>query len=439
MNQAMTNPIAAISMPSHQGKSGRTPLPPCGPFDFELPASLEASEPPEARGLARDGVRLMVSRIDDDSTMHLGFRDIADVLRSGDVLVINTSGTMNAAIEVHDPGGRPLEMHLSTRLGADEWVVELRQFGEKTTAPFLEGVAGWHLQLPGGGTATLDRAYSRGGHPRLWRARLDIPKPLQPYLAEHGSPIRYGYVRERWPLEYYQTVFATEIGSAEMPSAGRAFTPELTTRLVAHGVEIVPVLLHTGVGSLEEGEEPYPEYYRASTESARRITNARAEGRRIIAVGTTVVRTLETLTEPDGITHAGAGWTDVVVGPPRVVRGVDGLLTGFHEPRASHLLMLAAIAGCRHLRIAYDEALRQGHLWHEFGDLHLILPGKAELVAGERRTVSGTISARVPRESSSSRSRPTTRTAFGGEKRLPTSPTEGGSGETSPTCAAAGR
>jgi S-adenosylmethionine:tRNA ribosyltransferase-isomerase len=317
----------------------------------------------------------MVSRIGDDSTAHLQFRDIADVLRPGDVLVINTSATMNAALKARGRGGLQLELHLSTRLGADQWVVELRRFGEKTTAAFFDGEAGERLSLPGGGRATLDGVYSRGGRARLWRATFELPVALPRYLAEHGFPIRYGYVPERWPLEYYQTVFSTETGSAEMPSAGRAFTPELITRLVAHGVEIVPLLLHTGVASLEEGEEPYPEYYRVSAESARRITNARANGQRIIAVGTTVVRTLETVTDAQGTTHAGEGWTDLVVAPPRAVHGVDGLLTGFHEPRASHLLMLAAIAGCRHLRIAYEEALRGRYLWHEFGDLHLILPG----------------------------------------------------------------
>ena len=158
-----------------------------------------------------------------------------------------------------------------------------------------------------------------------------------------------------------------------MPSAGRAFTPQLITKLASHGVEIVPLLLHTGVSSLEEGEQPYAERYRISEASARRITRARRDGRRIIAVGTTVVRTLETVTDAAGVTHAGMGWTDVVVTPLRGARSVDGLLTGFHEPRASHLLMLAAIAGCQHLRVAYDAALAQRYLWHEFGDLHLIL------------------------------------------------------------------
>jgi S-adenosylmethionine:tRNA ribosyltransferase-isomerase len=347
---------------------------PCGAFDFTLHPELEAHNPPEARGLARDDVRLMVSRITDDSVTHARFRDIIDFLRTDDVLVINTSATINAALEARTVDGTPLEMHLSTRLSPDEWVIELRAPGENGTTPYLGAAPGDRILLPAGGAATLEAPHSRSGPSRLWRATLSLPAPLPRYLAEHGFPIRYGYVRERWPLEYYQTVFTTEAGSAEMPSAGRAFTPELITRLVANGVEIVPLLLHTGVASLEEGEEPYAEYYRVTDESARRITAARAASRRIIAAGTTVVRTLETVTDADGVTHAGEGWTDVVVTPSRPVRGVNGLLTGFHEPRASHLLMLAAIAGCGHLRVAYAEAIRHRYLWHEFGDLHLVLP-----------------------------------------------------------------
>jgi S-adenosylmethionine:tRNA ribosyltransferase-isomerase len=347
---------------------------PCGPIEFELPADLEAPAPPEARGLARDEVRLMVSRVRDDRIEHARFRDLPRFLAPGDVLVINTSGTINAALHARTSAGEAVELHLSTRLAPDEWVVELRRRSPKGTAPSFDGRAGEVIGLPAGGTATLLAPYSRSAPARLWRARLRLPSVVRAYLAAHGFPIRYGYVRERWPLDYYQTVFATEAGSAEMPSAGRGFTPELITRLVAHGIEIVPVLLHTGVASLEAGEAPYPEYYRVEATSARRITAARRDGRRIIAVGTTVVRTLETVTAAGGVTHAGEGWTDVVVTTLRPVRGVDGIITGLHEPRASHLLMLAAIAGCAHLRKTYEAALRERYLWHEFGDLHLILP-----------------------------------------------------------------
>ncbi|MEX0750084.1 MAG: S-adenosylmethionine:tRNA ribosyltransferase-isomerase, partial [Dehalococcoidia bacterium] len=194
---------------------------PCGPFDFVLPPELEAHEPPEARGLARDDVRLMVSRIRSDAVSHGRFRDITEYLRAGDVLVINTSATINAAIEAQTVAGMPIEVHLSTRASADEWVIELRTPGEGGTTPFFGGAVGDRLLLCGGGTAMLEAPYSRRQPARLWRATLRLPAPLPRYLAEHGFPIRYGYVQERWPLEYYQTVFATESGSAEMPSAGR--------------------------------------------------------------------------------------------------------------------------------------------------------------------------------------------------------------------------
>jgi S-adenosylmethionine:tRNA ribosyltransferase-isomerase len=164
------------------------------------------------------------------------------------------------------------------------------------------------------------------------------------------------------------------MGSAEMPSAGRAFTSRLVTRLVARGVQIAPVLLHTGVASLEAHEPPYAEFYRVSPESVGLLNRAREEGRRIIAVGTTAVRAVETVTGKDGVTHAGQGWTDLVITPERGIWGVDGLLTGFHEPEATHLAMLEALTGRQHLAIIYPEALRQKYLWHEFGDLHLILP-----------------------------------------------------------------
>jgi S-adenosylmethionine:tRNA ribosyltransferase-isomerase len=164
------------------------------------------------------------------------------------------------------------------------------------------------------------------------------------------------------------------MGSAEMPSAGRAFTPELITRLVARGVQVAPLLLHTGVASLEEHEPPYEEFYRVPLETARRVNAARAAGKRVVAVGTTVVRALESVTDEEGGTHPGEGWTPLVVTPERGIRAVHGMLTGLHEPRASHLAMLEALAGRRHLEVAYAEALTAQYLWHEFGDLHLILP-----------------------------------------------------------------
>jgi S-adenosylmethionine:tRNA ribosyltransferase-isomerase len=350
-------------------------------MDFVLPPELEASEPPEARGLARDEVRLMVSYRSDNRIVHTQFRALADFLRAGDVLVINTSGTMNAALKATRADGMPLELHLSTHLPADLWSVEMRLPDGASTKPFYEAEAGETLSLPGGATATLltpynpaERNTTASHHTRLWIATLSLPYPLNDYLADSGFPIRYSYVRRGWPNSYYQTVYVIETGSAEMPSAGRAFTPELITRLVATGVQIVPLLLHTGVASLEDHELPYEEFYRVPPETARAINAARAEGRRIVAVGTTVVRALETVTGEDAITHPGEGWTSVIVTPQRGIRSVNAMLTGLHEPHASHLAMLEALAGREHLRVTYDEALANGYLWHEFGDLHLILP-----------------------------------------------------------------
>ena len=349
-------------------------------YDFVLPPNLEADEPPEARGLTRDEVRLMISYQTDDHIVHAQFRDLADFLVPGDLLIINTSGTLNAALNATRKDGTPLELHLSTHLPADLWVVELRQPAAAGTQPFCGGRAGETLRLPGGASITLLTPYHATQYDmscvRLWIATFALLEAylLQDYLEQYGFPIRYGYVRQQWPSSYYQTVYVTEMGSAEMPSAGRAFTPELITRLAAKGVQIAPLLLHTGVSSLEAHEPPYEEYYRVPLEAARAVNMAHTTGRRVIAVGTTVVRALETVTDREGITHPGAGWTDAVITPQRGVRAVNALLTGLHEPYASHLAMLEAIAGREHLQRAYAAALRERYLWHEFGDLHLILP-----------------------------------------------------------------
>lgn len=352
-------------------------------LDFVLPPELEAAEPAEARGLRRDQVRLMVSRYREGSLAHARFGDLPAFFDPGDVLVINTSATLKAALQAQRAEGQPLELHLSTRLPADLWIIELRKPRGGGTGPFLEARPGEEIGLPAGGLARLLLPYDpslrgdgQSGRPplRLWIASLDLPAPLSAYLQEYGFPIRYRYVRTGWPIAYYQTVYATEPGSAEMPSAGRAFTPELITRLVARGVQVLPLLLHTGVASLEQGELPHVEFFRVPPETARGINAARQAGNRLVAVGTTTVRALETVTQPDGNTYPGEGWTDLLVTAQRGLRAVDALLTGFHEPKSSHLGMLAALAGIEHLKCAYASALAEGYLWHEFGDLHLLLP-----------------------------------------------------------------
>jgi S-adenosylmethionine:tRNA ribosyltransferase-isomerase len=354
-------------------------MPIAGPLpslDFELPVELEAAEPPEARGLARDAVRLMVSHLGTGTVTHTRFSRLLDFLAPGDVLAINTSGTLNAALPARRADGSEVEVHLSTRLPGGEWTVELRQWQGEVSATLYGAPVGEVLSLPRGGRLTLLAPFHATDptRVRLWVAALLVPGPLRIYLEQHGFPIRYSYVRQAWPSAYYQTAYVTEPGSAEMPSAGRAFTPELITRLMARGVLFAPLLLHTGVASLEDHEPPYEEYYEVPAASARLINYARRDGQRVIAVGTTAVRALETVAAEDGTIKPGEGWTSLVITPERRLRAVSGLLTGLHEPRASHLHLLAALAGEDHLKHAYAEALRERYLWHEFGDLHLMLP-----------------------------------------------------------------
>jgi S-adenosylmethionine:tRNA ribosyltransferase-isomerase len=338
---------------------------------FELPPELEASEPAEARGITRDAVRMLVASKTSGALVHASFFDLPSHLQEGDLVVINTSGTLAAAVSGVDQSGRQLYVHLSSQLPAGLWTVELRVDGR----PHFTATAGDIIDLPAGGTVTLlaPHAHHRRGV-RLWMAVLDLPDVLTAYLAKYGRPINYGYVHGEWPISAYQTVYVTEPGSAEMPSAGRPFSPEVITRLVAGGIGVTPILLHTGVASLEAGELPSPEYFKVPASTAHRVNAARREGGIVIAVGTTVVRALETVVDSRGDVYPSSGWTETIVTPSRPVRSVDGLLTGWHEPEASHLAMLEAIAGRDLLERSYTVALEEGYLWHEFGDVHLILP-----------------------------------------------------------------
>jgi S-adenosylmethionine:tRNA ribosyltransferase-isomerase len=337
-------------------------------LEFHVPPALSAHEPPEARGIARDQVRMLVGRRETGQLSNHRFTDLPDVLTPGDVLVVNTSATIPAAIDVL---GRPdLVVHVSTELPDKTWVVELRRrVAGGATHPYAEGIAGDRFAIAGGAHVHLLRPYSPD---RLWVTDIDAPS-VPSYLMAHGRPIRYSYVDRDWPLAAYRSVFATTPGSAEMPSASRPFTDELVTRLVSRGVVFAPILLHTGVASPEAHEKPYPERFSVPETTARLINEARAAGRRIIGVGTTAVRAVETASDERGRLRAAAGWTSLVVTPDRGVRAIDGLVTGFHEPQASHLEMLKAIAGERLIAACYAEALRRGYLWHEFGDINVLL------------------------------------------------------------------
>jgi S-adenosylmethionine:tRNA ribosyltransferase-isomerase len=311
---------------------------------------------------------MLVATRHDGTIVHARFRDLLNFLAPGDLLVVNTSATLPAALEAR-LGERIVELRLSTPAEADTWVVELRT---DAGLPLRRPPVGARLDLPGNAHAVLLAPYA--GSDRLAVARLELGQPLESYLSRYGRAIRYGYVPEPWPIDAYQTVFALEPGSAEMPSAGRPFTAELVTGLVSRGVLVAPLTLHTGVSSPELGEPPYSERYRVPDSTARLVNAVHGWGGRVVAVGTTVVRALETVADADGAVAAGEGRTSLVVTPARGLRAVDGLLTGWHEPQASHRLMLEAAAGAELLARSYEAAAAHGYLWHEFGDIHLILP-----------------------------------------------------------------
>jgi S-adenosylmethionine:tRNA ribosyltransferase-isomerase len=335
-----------------------------------------ASQPPEARGLARDGVRLLVAT--PDGLAHARFTDLPRFLAAGDLVVVNTSATIAAAVDGRR-GSNPVTVHFSTPIEDGTWLVELRADGpghERVT----DAEAGEEIGLPARASLTLLHRYPDPAADRLWVAAPAATRPefdVGAFLAAHGRPIRYSYVPDQWPLADYQTVFATEPGSAEMPSAGRPFSPELVTSLIAKGVVFAPITLHAGVASLEAGESPLPERFVVPEPTAQLVNLTRAAGRRVIAVGTTVTRALETAAASGteaGTVGARRGWTDLVLGAEHPAHVVSGLITGWHDPEASHLALLEAVAGPELVRAAYHEADEKGYLGHEFGDSCLLLP-----------------------------------------------------------------
>ncbi|WP_329370750.1 S-adenosylmethionine:tRNA ribosyltransferase-isomerase [Streptomyces sp. NBC_00669] len=356
--------------------------------DLRLPPELSAAVPAPRR----DAVRLLVGRRSGGEVTHHGFRELPGLLRAGDVLVVNTSRTLPAALDgwAADPGtggtagaraaskaGPPVVVHFSTRRDDGRWVVEVRSpDGHGSTVRRPGGPAGTEVRLAGGGRLVLERPLDPATD-RLWVASVRVPDVVR-HLRRHGRPIRYAYTARDQPLSAYQTVFGTPSadgrGSAEMPSAARPFTASLVTELVSRGVQIAPIELHTGVASAEAHEPPYAEPYTVPASTAWQVNAARAAGGRVVAVGTTAVRALESAADGRGVVRAAHGWTELVITPERGVRAVDGLLTGLHEPEASHLLMLRALSGDGLLTRVYAEALRGRYLWHEFGDVNLLLP-----------------------------------------------------------------
>lgn len=361
---------------------------------FAPPGNRTAPSPAEARGLRRDDVRLLVAH--GEQLTHARFGDLADHLEPGDLVVVNASqtvaGEVDAVLAGDGASNGDVVVHVATDLRDGTWVVEVRTAPDASWA-VLDAADGQTLTLSGTGTAavlTLLEPYPRepssptGSGNRLWRATYAGESALPALLDRVGRPIAYGYLDREYPIDDYRTIFGTTPGSAEMPSAARPFTPDVVTRLVSRGIAIAPILLHTGVSSQEAGEAPQPEWFEVSESTARLVNATRTGGGRIIAVGTTVTRALESAVR--GVAgrakvEPGEGWTERVVtreAPPRVV---DGLITGWHDPAASHLLLVEAVAGPRLTQAAYDAAVEGGYHWHEFGDSALLLPARAEALA----------------------------------------------------------
>jgi len=333
-----------------------------------------ADRPAEARGLSRDGVRMLVATI--DGLAHAKFDGLARFLTAGDLLVVNTSGTMAAAVDGQRADGSTVTVHFSTPLADGCWVVELRH-GDNERGRVTDAESAETIKLPGDAELTLLNRYPDPAAERLWVGAFTGPglaSGVEEYLARHGRPIRYSYVPDAWPLASYQTVFARHPGSAEMPSAGRPFTKDLVVDVITAGVAIAPITLHAGVASIEADELPLPERFAVPEATARLVNLTRSAGRRVIAVGTTVTRALESAADPDGTVRSAHGWTELILGAQHPARVVQGLITGWHDPEASHLSLLQAVAGTALVKAAYTEAERAAYLGHEFGDSCLLLP-----------------------------------------------------------------
>jgi S-adenosylmethionine:tRNA ribosyltransferase-isomerase len=335
---------------------------------IDRPTGRPAICTPEARGLARDQVRLLVSGR--DGHQHAIFRELADFLPRGTLLVVNTSATLPASLPANGRFGA-FTLNLSTRYADRLWLAEPRWHAAKPGPLPLQ--AGETFEVAGM-SARLVAPYP--GLPRLWFVAFDGSAEMA--MADEGAPIRYGYVEPPFPpLSAYQTVFALRPGSAAMPSAARPFSPLVLDDLQKRNVTVAPIELQTGVSSLEieddaAGRALYPEPFSVPVETAAAVNAARRERRTVIAVGTTVVRALESAWDGERV-RPGRGFTRLFIHPERGINTVDGLITGFHDPHATHLAMLQAIAGENLVSSAYGEAAREEYLWDEFGDSHLIL------------------------------------------------------------------
>lgn len=340
-------------------------LPDAQPGD--LPPELRASLPPEMRGLRRDHVRLLVTDTASRGLSHRRFDDLPGLLHEGDVLVVNTSRTVPAALPVVRTDGSTIQLRPCVRRPGSWDALSVAADPPHANIALVEGEI---LLVAGSMTAKVFGR--RPDIPLLWR--LDVGGDGLDEMAASGTPIRYSYVPRAIPIDYYQTVYAGRPGSAEMPSAGRPLSWEILRGLEARGVATADVLLHTGLSSYQDDDfdlqhRLFEEWFEVPAATAEAVNH----GRRVIAVGTTVVRALESAVAADGRVRATSGWTTLRLGSDSRLRAVDGLITGLHEPQASHFDLLRALLDADMLDRSYAEAVRQRYLFHEFGDSMLVI------------------------------------------------------------------
>ena len=338
---------------------------------FYLPPELEAHQPAELRGVRRDQVRLLVLPRLQGPMVHTQFDALGEFLCAGDLLVVNTSRTLPALLRAHDEQGKPVEVRLAHRRSDEIWDALLLD------GRVHIGHAGMRLDFGQGLTACVETR--RPDLPFLWQVHFDrCCIPLLDLIYRLGEPVRYGYVDKPLPIDLYQTVYAGEPGSVEMPSAGRPFTWQVLLKLKNQGIGLASILLHTGLSSTRDDgidltHPVYDEDYFVPEATARAVNEAHAHKGRVIAVGTTVVRALESAVQPDGSVEATRGLTRLHITAEYRLKAVDALLTGMHEPQTSHLDLLSAFVAPPRLQAAYLEAIQRGYLWHEFGDVNLII------------------------------------------------------------------
>ncbi len=334
-------------------------------FYYDLPPELIAQTPVEPR----DSSRLLVYNRKTQETEHRIFRDVCGYLKAGDVLVVNNTKVLPARMFAQTANGGVVEILLLKRLDKDKWEVLCK--------PGKKCAVGKSFKISDKLSFTVEGVTDSGE--RI--VRFDYCGVFENILEEVGSMPLPPYIKEKLAdKNRYQTVYAKTDGSAAAPTAGLHFTPELMQKIKGAGVEIVEVLLHVGLGTFRPVKEDiitdhkmHGEYYEVSAQAAEAINRAKAEGRRVIAVGTTSVRTLESATGDDGVIKAGSGETHIFIYPPYKFKCVDALITNFHLPESTLVMLVAALTGREKILELYNTAVRERYRFFSFGDAMLVL------------------------------------------------------------------